>query len=380
VSAKPIRVLLAINTLARGGAERQLVELATGLDRERFSVSVLCVVGGGPLADELIAAGIPVAIFDSRNPLELLRLTAHVRTQAPDVVHSFLFGSNIIATLAATLARTPVVITSRRSLGFFKDGRPHYEMLQALANRFTDVVIANSEAVRDDTLKRERLESGKVRVIFNGVGLDASSADRDRTRASLRGEGDRGGALVVVVANLIPYKGLDYFVDAWRDVVRTLPGARAIVVGEGPARTELEARAADIGGSIRFVGSRHDVPELLQAADLVVQSSLYEGFPNAVLEAMAAGRPVVATAVGGTVEAVVSERTGILVPPRDSAALAAAIQRILTKPDLARSYGLAGRKRVEDDFSVARMVDRYADLYRELAPTEGTPPPRRNRP
>ncbi|MEK6225047.1 MAG: glycosyltransferase [Chloroflexota bacterium] len=363
MTARPVRVLLAINTLARGGAERQLVELATGLDRERFSVTVLCVVSGGPLADELTSAGIHVAIFDSRNPVELLRLIAHVRRQAPDIMHSFLFGSNIVGTLAATIARTPVVITSRRSLGFFKDRRPHYDLLQSLANRFTDIVIANSEAVREDTLRREHLAAEKVRTIYNGVALGAVARDSDRTRATLLGEADRDGPLAVVVANLIPYKGLDYFVDAWRQVLRRLPVARAVVVGEGPARAALEARAADLSGSIRFVGSRGDVPELLRATDVVVQSSLSEGFPNAILEAMAAGRPVVATAVGGTVEAVEHEHTGILVPPRDSAALAAAIVRILTHPEFARTYGLAGRKRVESQFAVARMLGRYADLY-----------------
>lgn len=367
MTARPVRVLLAINTLARGGAERQLVALATGLDHHAFSVSVLCVVAGGPLADELTSAGIPVAVFDSRNPLELLRLFAYVRGEAPEIVHSFLFGSNIVATFAATLARTPVVITSRRSLGFFKDGRPHYDMLQGIANRFTDVIIANSDAVREDTLRREHLDAGKVRVIHNGVTLNIVG-DGARTRAALVGEVD---TLVVVVANLIPYKGLDYFVDAWRNVVRAVPGARAIVVGEGPARADLEARAADLGGSISFIGSRHDVPELLQAADLVVQSSLYEGFPNAVLEAMAAGRPVVATAVGGTLEAVIHDRTGLLVPPRDPSAIADAIVRILGDPDLADRYGREGRKRIESEFSIGRMLDGYRDLYRSLVTDSG---------
>ena len=353
------RVLLAINTLARGGAERQLVALATGLDRQTFSVSVLCVVAGGPLADELRSAGIPVAVFDSRSPLGLLRVIAHARGAAPDIVHSFLFGSNVVVTFAATLARTPVIITSRRSLGFFKDGRPHYDLLQGVANRFTDVVVANSEAVREDTLRREHLAPEKVRVIHNGVAANVESDGGD-ARAALVGDGT---ALVIVVANLIPYKGLEHFVDAWREVVGAVPGARAVVVGEGPARADLEARAADLGETLRFIGSRDDVPALLRAADVVVQASLYEGFPNAVLEAMAAGRPVVATAVGGTVEAVESDRTGLLVPPRDSAALAAAILRLLTQPELARSYGAAGRERVEAEFSIARMVGRYADLY-----------------
>ena len=365
MKSRPIRILLAINTLARGGAERQLVELATGLDRDRFTVSVLCVVAGGPLADELTAAGIPVAIFDSRKPVEVIRLIAHVRRLAPEIVHSFLYGSNIVAALAAVIARTPVVITSRRSLGFFKDGRPHYEFLQGLANRFTDAVVANSEAVREDTLRREHLDPARVRVIPNGVDLKVfdqlppAAAMRDE----LLGNGGGAGPLVIVIANLIPYKGIAYFIDAWREVLKTTPTALAIVVGEGPERASLEVRSADIARSIRFIGSRKDVPAILATADLVVQPSLYEGFPNAVLEAMAAARPVVATAVGGTVEAVAHENTGLLVPPRDREALAAAIERLLEDKELRRLYGRAGRERVQAEFSVERMVASYGVLY-----------------
>src|SRR5439155_24752443 len=208
-------------------------------------------------------------------------------------------------------------------------------LLQGIANRFTDVVIANSEAVRADTIRRERLDPAKVRVIHNGVDLtrfgDAAAASA--IRAELLSDG--GGPLVVVVANLIPYKGLDYFVDAWREVLKQLPEARAVVVGEGPERRRLETRSADMSQGIHFIGSRDDVPAILCASDLVVQASLEEGFPNAILEAMAAGRAVVATAVGGTPEAVVHERTGLLVRPRDGAALAGAIIRLL-EPSLAR--------------------------------------------
>jgi glycosyltransferase involved in cell wall biosynthesis len=367
IAPRPIRVLLAINTLDRGGAERQLVELANGLDRARFEVSVACVVRGGPLGEELAASGIPVSVFDARGPLGLYRLTRHIRRVAPDIVHTFLFGSNVIGTLAAKTAGVPIVITSRRSLGFFKDGRPHYALFQSLANRFTDVVVANSEAVRQDTLRRERLDPAKVRLIANGVDVDRFT-NPPLTPAIRTTLGLGPGPLVVVVANLIPYKGLDYFVDAWGEVVRSMPAARAVVVGDGPARADLEARATKMGDSIRFIGSRDDVATVLAAADLVVQSSLYEGFPNAMLEAMAAGRPVVATAVGGTAEAVVAERTGVLVPPRDSAALAAAMVRLLGDRDLAERFGRAGQARVSSEFSVSQMVRRYADLYMAVGP------------
>src|SRR5438128_4826888 len=238
---RPIRIMFAINTLERGGTERQLVELATGLDRARFAPSVVCVVAGGPLADELAAAAVPVSVFRARTLAGLVALTAHTRRLAPDIVHAFLFGSNVIGTFAATLARVPTVITSRRSLSFFKDGRPHYDLLQGIGNRFTDVVIANSEAVRADTIRRERLDPAKVRVIRNGVDLKrfGETAAASAIRAEFLPEGGVG-PLVVVIANLIPYKGLDYFVDAWKGVLKTIPEARAVVVGEGPERRSLE--------------------------------------------------------------------------------------------------------------------------------------------
>jgi glycosyltransferase involved in cell wall biosynthesis len=360
--------MFVINTLARGGAERQLVALATGLDRARFTPSVACVVDSGPLADELTAAGIAVSAFDVRRPRELLSFIRHTRKLSPDIVHSFLFGSNIVGTIAATIGGVPVVITSRRSLGFFKDGRPHYDALQWLANRFTDAVVANANAIRDDTARREHLDPQRISVIHNGVDFErfSASVDRSAVRQGLRGRGEDAGPLVVVVANLIPYKGHKFFIDAWRDVLRRMPTAWAIVVGEGPARTALEAWSADIAGHLSFVGSRDDVPAILASADLVVQASLSEGSPNAVLEAMAAARPVVATSVGGTVEAVVHEKTGLLVMPRDTEALAAAMLRLLGDPELARVYGRAGCQRVHAKFSMSQMVSRYAELYMSL--------------
>jgi glycosyltransferase involved in cell wall biosynthesis len=365
---RPIRILLAINTLARGGAERQLVYLATGLDRERFDTSVVAVRAGGALQTDLAAGGVPVRVVDAARPVGFVALVRHIRELAPDVVHAFLFGSNVAATFAAAIARVPVVITSRRSLGFFKDGRPHYDLLQSIANRFTDVIVANADAIRDDTVRREGVDRSKVRVIPNGVDLDLFLQHGEAARArTLLGNASDSRPLVVVVANLISYKGLTYFVDAWREVLKAVPSARAMVVGEGPARQDLEARAHDMDGRLAFVGVRDDVPQILSEADLVVQSSLYEGLPNAMLEAMAAARPTVATAVGGTGELVVHEQTGLLVPAADSAALANAMLRLLRAPDLAAAYGRAGRARVESLFSVTRMVDAYADLYSSLA-------------
>jgi glycosyltransferase involved in cell wall biosynthesis len=260
-----------------------------------------------------------------------------------------------------------VTLASRRNLGHPRAAQPAYRALTWLGNRATDLVIANSEAVRRHAVHAEGIASERVVIIPNGVDLQRFGGGPDPSlRASLGL--DAGAPLVGVTANLLDYKGHGYFLDAWRSVRRADPRAQALLIGDGPLREELEGRirALDLGGSVRLLGSRPDVPALLALVDLVAHPSLEEGFPNAVLEAMAAGKPVVATAVGGTPEAVVHGETGLLVPARDSGALAEAMTRVLACPAEARALGEAGRRRVAERFGLAAMVRRHEALYERL--------------
>ncbi len=378
-----IKILYVIGTLEIGGTEGQLVELVCRLDRSRFSAVVVCLSSAGALAERLTGAGVRVDVVGlhgsggprlvdllRRTPATLSafrRLVRQIRMENPVIVHGLLFSAYVLGAFAARVAGVPIVVASRRSLGLFKASQPLYLLPERIASRMTDLVIANSEAVRRDVLREKGLPADKVIVIHNGLEVDTFPlSPNHRMRESL-------GLLprqpvVAVVANFIHYKGHRFFVEAWARVVQVLPEAVALLIGEGPLRAEVQAQveALGLGRSISFLGLRHDVPALLTLPDLVVHPSLQEGFSNAILEAMAAGKPVVATEVGGTPEAVVHGETGLLVPPRDSQALAEGILWLLQHPTEAARFGAAGRRRVTERFDLATMVRQYEAVYERL--------------
>ena len=393
---KQIRVLFLIGTLEIGGAEKQLVEIASGLDRRRFAATVCCLSNGGPLAGALAAAGVPtitVGFFSGRAarrmnsarsplwrrtrwivdtvlaglavPAALVRLLRVIRASRPDVLHGMLFHAYVLGAFAGVLTRVPVVVASRRSLSIFKTRRPLYRAAERLANRWTDLIVANSEAVRLDTIRSEKLSPERVSVVHNGIDPFRYSGIDSVLRRTLD-LGDRPTA--IVIANFLPYKDHAGFITAWAAVCCEFETACALLVGDGPLRAALEEQVRSLGllRNIRFLGLRRDVPDLLAAADLLVHPSLEEGFSNAILEAMAAGRPVVATDVGGNAEAVCDGRTGWLVPARDTAALTHAILRTLRDPACAQTMGAAGRARVVQQFQMTTMVEKYEATYSAL--------------
>jgi glycosyltransferase involved in cell wall biosynthesis len=373
------KILFIIGTLDIGGSETQLVELAARLDRARFDARVCVMKPGGVLAEELLARGVPVetlgftgfrevawqhrprAVF--RALRGIWRLWRLLRRRRPDVVHGFLFTAYVLATFVGRLGGVPCIVSSRRSLGLFKENRTFYLFLERIADRFTDLFIANSEAVREDTLRREPVPASKIIVIHNGLRFDRLDA---ATPAS--GLASGGSPRVIVVANLLAYKGHDFFLRAWRDVLTSVPGALALLVGDGPMRPSLERSCRDLGiaQNVAFLGTRNDVPALLAASDVYVHPSLQEGYSNALLEAMAVGLPVIATAVGGNVEAVDDGLTGCLVPAADSAALASAMVRLLKDPRSAQQLGARGRAAVRDRHDIDAMVRAYEAAYDRL--------------
>ena len=382
----PIKLFYLIGTLDVGGTERQLVEMVTRLDRRRFAPVVCCLSMGGALEDALRREGIPVHVIGLRGigprraltslPTilrELTRLYHFMRAESPDIVHGFLFWAYVIGAFTARLARVPVVIASRRSLSLFKAGRPHYLFVERMANRMTDLFIANSFAVREDAVRTERIDPARIEVIYNGLEMERFER-ADGTAFRRQHDIPSDARVVAVVANFIDYKGHTYFFEAWERVASTHRDAVAVLAGDGPTRAELASRAqaAGFAGSLRFVGTWLDVPSLLAASDVLVHPSLQEGFSNAIIEAMAAGRAVIATDVGGNPEAVTDRVTGLLVPPSNADALAVAISRLLDDPDEAARMGRAGQSRVRTDFTLSAMVDRYEAIYERFVRTGST--------
>ena len=380
-AAIPTKILFVIGTLAVGGSETQLMELASRLDRRRFEPVVCSLFSGGDLVAPLRARGVRVHELDfdalpvgrlwfltglpaiARALWQLWRL---IRRERPAILHGVLLWAYVLGTFLGRAAGVPVIIASRRSLGLFKADKPHYLFLERMGNRLTDLVIANSEAVREDTLQRENVRREDIVVIHNGLDLARFDAAPDeRLAAGLElGRGPR----VIVVSNLIYYKGHEHFFRAWAGVVGRFPNAVAMLVGDGLQRPALDVLAEELGirSSLRFLGVRHDVPGLLALADVYVHPSLQEGFSNAVLEAMGAGKAIVATRVGGNAEAIVDGETGILVPPADPDALRRGILRLLEDPDHARQMGARARDRVRARHDIEVVVQQYEREYERM--------------
>jgi glycosyltransferase involved in cell wall biosynthesis len=371
--AAPTRVALVIGQLGAGGAERQLYELVSGIDRARFHCVVYClsdrVSPYGPMIEE---AGLALRALPRRHHFELTRLltlAAALRKDRIELVHSFLFIANAYAWAARRLAGVPRLVTSARNC---KDvGQPR-QWVNHLAFRDSDAVVCNGEAVRSFVIQRYAAPAGRTVVIYNGVDLGRFPPPDSDPASPARQSGD---GLVITVGRLVAQKDLVLFLEAAALVARQRPRTRFVVAGNGPCRQELQDTADRLGlaGTVTFLGERDDVPALLLAADVFWLTSSWEGLPNVLLEAMAAGRPIVARAVGACSEVVQDGVTGFLVAERDPRAFARHTLTLLADPDLAETMGAEGRRRASEKFSVARMVDATEDLYGALTSQHRSP-------
>ncbi len=372
-------ILYIIGSLNLGGSERHLVHLATRLDPTRFQPMICCLVERGPLFARAQASGVPCVCLDVRLTsqrvrsywglaVRLVRLVRLMRRHRIAIVDAYLFLAYAVAIPCAWLARVPIRIAQRRGLHTSKPPVPGRQLLERLVNRLTTQVVANSQAVARDTAQDEGLPAGRIAVIHNGVEIpDAPSGARGRP------PGLPEGRIVLCVANLISYKGHLDLVAAAADTLPAHPDVSLVLVGDGGMRRPIEEAVARHGlqGRVHVLGQREDVPALLAAADLFVLPSHEEGFSNALLEAMARGLPVIATAVGGNRETVEDGVSGLLVPPRDPAALARALGALLGDPAAARHMGQAGRARVAAHFTLDRMVQETEALYEALLRRRG---------
>jgi len=378
---RPLRIVYLLPNLESGGTERHVLHLAQRVNQGRFPLSLVTVAGGGSL-HEAFAERIPVTVMGDpakgrrfrKSYLEQLAtlsaLTRLLRDRKPDILHAYLPAANVLGPIAARLAGVRRIIVSKRALANYKTDYPMLRRVEPLGNRLADVILVNSDAVRRDVERTERHWEGKFRKIYNGVApIDPWTPEE--AMAFRRREGITTDALVVLcVSNFYPYKGHEELAEAAARIVPTFPNVLFLLVGRDSGTmeaTKAHVRDRGIEGSVRFVGSRTDVADLLRASDLFVHPSREEGFSNAILEAMAAGLPVVGCNVGGNPEAIVDGKTGRLVPSRNAAAFASAIAELLADPEKRKAMGEAGRHRATERFSLDRMVGEMESLYGSLA-------------
>jgi glycosyltransferase involved in cell wall biosynthesis len=372
---EPIRLLKFLAYLAIGGTERQILNLATGLDRRRFALH-LSYFGR---IEEQVATDLSHAavqeyrigkLYGVRAMRQAVRLASYLKRHRIDIVHAYNFYANVFAVPAARLAGVPVVLASVRDTGEY--WTPRQRTVNRIVCRWADRVVVNAEAIKKGLIA-EGYDHRRIVVIHNGIQCPATRPRPNTARLREQLGFPPDSPLVGVVARITPQKGLEYFLHAARDVAGRMPDARFVVVGgnwiDRVYRDGIERLAHRLGLEqvVRFMGFRLDVPDLLACLTLSVLPSISgEGLSNSLLESMAAGLPVVATTVGGNPEVVVDGETGLLVPPKDPTALAAAICRLLEDRALADSYGKAGRARVLARFGNERMVRKTEDLYHDL--------------
>lgn len=380
----PPRVLHIITRLWRGGAPNTTLDLVRGLEGDGFRQTLVTGLAEEPAWDLLgtsATSGVRVLplptltrelrpVSDLRALLALVQL---LRREKPDLVHVHTSKAGFLGRLAARFGGLrPVVYSPHGSIlaGYFSPRTTRlFVWLDAMAARFTDRIVCCTSKEIGEYLAAGIGRAGQYVVIPNGLDAEVYAllaAPPALTRAALGIPSEARPALCI--GRLVAVKGQTFLLRAWPSVLKGEPRALLLLAGEGPDEQPLRAQAAalGLGGSVKFLGFREDIPSLLACAEALVLPSLNEGFGMVLVEAMAMGKPVVASAVGGVPELVLDGRTGLLVPPADPEALATAIRRLLEDPGAARQMGEAGRERARKAFSREAFLKGHRDLYGEL--------------
>jgi glycosyltransferase involved in cell wall biosynthesis len=387
------RVLRVFSRLNIGGPSRHVIHLSAGLVQHGFETRL--VVGTpdpheGDFHDLAEARGVNVSALPELGravrPLKdiraLLKLFRLMRRDRPDIVHTHTAKAGALGRTAALMARVPVVVHTYHGhvlSGYFNPLTSLFfrGVERALAPT-SDVLLTVSESVREDLVRLRVAPADRVRVL--PLGLDLEALKGPLPKGALRAEAGWGGDVRVVgaVGRLVPIKDLDTLIDVAALVAARADDVRFAVVGDGVERARLEARARSVlGERMHFFGWRKDTAAVFGDLDVVVNTSLNEGTPVALIEALAAGRPVIATAVGGTCDLLEGGRFGVLAPAKAAHLIARAIQSVLDSTDAARRIAAEGQVTVLQRYSVARLLDDMATLYRGLLPQDASRPGRR---
>jgi glycosyltransferase involved in cell wall biosynthesis len=374
--ARRKRILVITDVFRKiGGSERNIIQLLHGMDQTKFEAHVACYYSG-ELALAMKAEGFQIyglrrgGIFSIRGVRNIVFLYQLIQNEKINLILAYHEGSDFLGLVLSKLCAIPI-ISNRRDMGY-KTRLPH-RVAYKLLGRYFDGVITVSDAVKNEVIKRGWFKEGKVWPIHNGINVEEynNHVDRESIKRSIGIEANK--YVVGLVGNIKRIKGIRYFLNAASLICVGKPGIEFVIIGHDLNETgnsmndmKLLAKELNIADQVRFLGGRQDIVDLISIFDVAVISSLSEGFSNVLLEYMACAKPVVATDVGGNREAVIYGETGLLVPPENSPKLAGAIRVFLDHKELARRYGLAGRRRVEKEFSLKRMIEKYENIFEEM--------------
>jgi glycosyltransferase involved in cell wall biosynthesis len=359
-----LRVAFIIPTMDRGGAEKQLAMLATGLPRDHFDPHVLLLTRDGPRSEELRQHGIAITVIGKRfkaDPTALWRLKRELQKLKPDLVHTWIFAANAFGRVAAQMAGVPRILASERCVDPWKTYW-HHQIDRYLAKK-TEAITTNSSGVRDFYVQHG-IAPELFRIIPNGI-VPRQPSSISRQEAFDRLQVNPNHRLILAVGRLWPQKRYRDLIWSAELLGTLLENTTLVIIGDGPQEAELLRHRDDVSRSdrVRFAGSREDVADLLPHADIFWNGSEYEGQSNSLIEAMQAGLPVVATNIPGNRDLVIPDETGLLFKLGDTADLARQTRRILDDPQWAQRMSQAAQQRIASEFSVEKMIDRHVALY-----------------
>lgn len=364
---RPVRIALTITDLDVGGAERALVSLAQGIDRRRFDPTVVCLGGEGSLAQVLRESGIETICLGAspRRPIQgVAALARTLKSISPQIVQSFLFHANVSSRIAARFASRPIVVGGMRVA---EREKTWHVLLESLLSGLAAGSVCVSHGVWRFARFECRIPSERLVVIPNAI--DPEPYDRAQPIAKTELGLPEDSFAAIYVGRLDRQKGIEHLLHAAEIVIQEHPDWRLLIVGDGPERERVDSAiksSAPMRGRVLTTGRRDDVPRLLKTCEHLVLPSLWEGMPNVVLEAMAAGRAVIATNVEGSEELVVPGETGSLVPPGDPVALAEALSKAASDPAAIRAMGAAARIRVGEFHQPRSIIQAYERLWASL--------------
>ncbi len=365
-----MNILYVVTTLPVGGAEEHLRTVVKNLDRGAFRPTVCCIGKKGAIGEEIESLGVEVIVLDKMRHKRwdssiTKEIVGIIRERDIDIVHTHLYHANMYGRAAASKAGVPVVVTEHNV--YLK-----YKLKRKLINRFlarnTARIIAVSGAVREYVIGRDSLDPDKVEVVYNGIELDRFDSSLTKNEARSETGLPENIPIIGSVARLTEQKGHIYLIRAMKGILQKIPEAKLVLAGDGPLAKELKDEADSLGitQSILFLGARRDVPMLLQAFDLYVLPSVWEGLGIAVIEAMASALPVVVSNTGGLTELVSDGDNGRLVEPKDVEGLSSAIVEILGDAEMKRLYGSRSHALANEKFSVEAMVSTLTKIYTDV--------------
>ena len=368
-NAKQLKIVHLVTSLEVGGAQHNMLLGLPNLAPSRYKHILISIMDRMQMKDQFQQAGIEVHSLGLRKKTDIavaLRLRSLLKTIRPDILHTYLIHGNVLGRIVGRLAGVPTIIGSELTIG--QAGRIG-RLATKLTNPLTDAVEVNSETGGKSVVADLGVPESKIEVVLPGLDLDAFGGTDQRSLVRTELIVEDSEHLVLFVGRLRAVKGVEFGIRAFAKALEQNQNMKLALAGEGDQRSYLESLSEELGieNNVKFLGARKDLPNVLSACDSVIMPSLTEGFPRVAIEAMASAKPVIATRVGGTPEAIIHNQSGILVPSKDIEAMAGAIVNVANNSELANRLGPAARERTEQHYSASKYVTRLDEMYTRLA-------------